>query len=421
METALHDTFEDLMSDRLAIARHRRAPLAKEREAFLRYLRDTCRTGSGNIKTTACYLLQIIGLLQLRKLRSVTPQEIEDASERWVRRRHVYHNCQSGFYGKRHFAWQARRWFRFAGKLKLPRTAQPFGMYLRTYVQAMRVEMGLSEATVRGRRFRTQEFLRWFARKHRPLRTVTASDLDSYIFRPSTNRGAVAIKSECGVLRAFFRYAEGRRWCASGIAGSVKAPLLRQDPFERRGLEWPDVLRLLRETSGSDPADIRAHALLQLFAVYGLRNSEAHKLQLKDIDWTNRILTIRRAKREGLQQFPLHASVARAVQRYINEVRPPCECPSLFVTLNGPFRPLIQPTVSAIVNSRMHRIGIQCRWHGPQALRHACATRLLALGASLSEIADFLGHRNDKTVQVYAKLDLKSLGEVSATDLGGAL
>jgi site-specific recombinase XerD len=417
----MRDTFEELMTEPIAIVRHRSEPLLKEREAFLRYLRDTCGTGLGNIRTTACYLLQIVRLLRLRQLRDVTPQEIEGVASRWIKRRHVYHNCRGGIHAQRHFAWTARRWFRFLGNLKTHRARQPFGWYLNDYVRAMKDEKGLSDATIRGRRFRTREFLNWFAKKHRPLRTVKISDLDSYIFRPSTSRGPVAIKCECGVLRSFFYYAETRRWCAQGIAKEIKAPLLRQDPFENRGLDWCDVIRLLQSTSGVDPADIRAHALLQLFVVYGLRNSEAHKLQLKDIDWTDRVLTVRRAKREGLQQFPLHDAVAKAIRRYIDEVRPTCDCPNVFVTLNGPFRPLIQPTVSAIVNSRMHRIGIIARWHGPQALRHACATRLLALGTPLTEIADFLGHRNDKTVQVYAKLDLAMLGEVSATDLAGAL
>ena len=415
------DTFEELMSERAAIARHRSEPLVKERESFLRYLRDNCGTSSGNIRTTACYLLHIIRLLGLRKVRRVAPQEIEVAAARWIRRQSACHASRGGIHAQRHFAWTARRWFRFLGNLQTRRARQPFGWYLNDFVRAMKDEKGLSDATIRGRRFRTREFLSWFAKKHRPLRTVTISDLDSYIFRPGTSRGPVAIKSECGVLRAFFYYAETRRWCAVGIAKEIKAPLLRQDPFENRGLTWSDVIRLLQSTSGPEPADIRAHALLQLFVVYGLRNSEAHKLQLNDIDWNNRVLTVRRAKREGLQQFPLHDTVAKAIRRYIDEVRPTCDCPNVFVTLNGPFRPLIQPTVSAIVNSRMHRIKIIARWHGPQALRHACATRLLALGTPLTEIADFLGHRNDKTVQVYAKLDLAMLREVSATDLAGAL
>jgi integrase/recombinase XerD len=54
-------------------------------------------------------------------------------------------------------------------------------------------------------------------------------------------------------------------------------------------------------------------------------------------------------------------------------------------------------------------------------LRHACATRLLSLGGSFTEIADFLGHRDTRTVQVYAKLDVRMLREISALDLIGSL
>jgi integrase/recombinase XerD len=196
----------------------------------------------------------------------------------------------------------ARRWFRFAGTLKVPRPSQPFNGFLFAYVQAMKTEKGLSEATVKGRRFRAQEFLKWFAKKHRRFRTITIDDADIYLFRGGSNRGPVTIKTESGALRAFFRYAEARRWCSLGIADAIKGPLLHRDPFEDQGPKWVDVIRLLRSTCESNPADIRAHALLQLFAVYGLRNSGAHRLQLKDIDWLNKTLTIRRAKREGLRK-----------------------------------------------------------------------------------------------------------------------
>ena len=62
----VRDTFEELMSEPATIDRHRTEPLVQEREAFLRYLRDTCGTGLRNIRTTACYLLQIVRLLRLR-------------------------------------------------------------------------------------------------------------------------------------------------------------------------------------------------------------------------------------------------------------------------------------------------------------------------------------------------------------------
>jgi site-specific recombinase XerD len=59
------------------------------------------------------------------------------------------------------------------------------------------------------------------------------------------------------------------------------------------------------------------------------------------------------------------------------------------------------------------------RFRGPHALRHACATHLLREGASLKEIADFLGHRDSKSVGLYAKYDTRLLRQVAAFGLSG--
>lgn len=170
--------FEKIMSDPTAIARHRTQPLAKEREEFLKHL-QVCGAGRASIQTAACYLLQITKLLRLRHLRDVTPDEVDRAAERWSRRRFVNHNVQPGPYSKDYFAWVTRRWLRFAGKLRLPRVHQPFRKHLVDYVEAMKLEKGLSESTIRGRRFRAAAFLRWYAKRHREFREVSATDADA--------------------------------------------------------------------------------------------------------------------------------------------------------------------------------------------------------------------------------------------------
>ena len=67
----------------------------------------------------------------------------------------------------------------------------------------------------------------------------------------------------------------------------------------------------------------------------------------------------------------------------------------------------------------MKRLGIVSAHNGPHALRHACATHSLRRGASLKEIADFLGHRDTKSVAIYAKYDTRSLRKVAAFRLVG--
>jgi integrase/recombinase XerD len=167
--------------------------------------------------------------------------------------------------------------------------------------------------------------------------------------------------------------------------------------------------------------DLRAKALLLLFAMYGLRRSEAANLLLADIDWAANRFTVRRAKRGGFQQFPLSEELGTAIRLYIENARPRCPFPNVFITLTAPYRPLVTHSISDVVRSRMRRLGIPTKHCGPHCLRHACATRLLHKGLSFIEIADFLGHRDTQSVNVYARLSTRMLREVAAMDLIGAL
>jgi len=65
-----------------------------------------------------------------------------------------------------------------------------------------------------------------------------------------------------------------------------------------------------------------------------------------------------------------------------------------------------------MVQKRMRRLGIASVCYGPHALRHSCATHLLAEGVSLKEIADHLGHVSLAATQIYAKVDMPALREV---------
>jgi integrase/recombinase XerD len=158
-----------------------------------------------------------------------------------------------------------------------------------------------------------------------------------------------------------------------------------------------------------------------LLSIYGLRRSEVVRLMLCDFDWTNQVFTVRRAKRGRIQQFPIGPDVNDALLQYTRYARPECSCQHLFVTLRPPYAPMNPTSVSMIVTRRMKRSRIYATKKGPHSLRHACATRLLQQGASLQEIADFLGHRDTKSVGIYAKFDMKALCEVSTLDPCGEL
>ena len=413
--------FDRYLSRATAILRHKSAPLAKERARFLLSLEAT-GTRRSAIRIASTYLLQVIDLLGLRQLRDVTLQEVDEAADRWSTIRNKDKEYPFGQAGVRCFAQTARRFLRFEGRLKLPRLPQRFSKYLTDYAEAMSSERGLSEATIRGRRYRAADFLRWYSRRHRGLEGIHLTHIDAYTSRkPIEGRNPITRHSESSCLRAFFRHAESRGWCQLGIASAIQLPPLRRELFERQGPVWKDVQRLLATTQGSDPSDLRAKPLLILFALYGLRRSEAANLLLTDIDWVANRFTVRRAKRGGFQEFPLSDELAKALRRYVDNARPRSSCPQIFMTLKAPLRPLVAHTVSDVVRSRMRKLGISSKHTGPQSLRHSCASRLLHNGLSFVDIADFLGHRDTQNVNVYARLSTHMLREVAALDLVGAL
>jgi integrase/recombinase XerD len=187
------------------------------------------------------------------------------------------------------------------------------------------------------------------------------------------------------------------------------------------GPSWDDVKRMLAAVQGDRPADIRNRALLMLLAVYGLRAGEVVTLRLESFNWERETLRVFHHKSQKPRTYPLCRSVGDAVLRYLREVRPRSDRREVFLTLLRPFRPLQSDCLWGIVSQRLHALGIILPHYGSHALRHACATHLLAQGLSLKEIGDHLGHRHPDTTRIYAKVDLARLRMVGDFDLEGLL
>ena len=91
-------------------------------------------------------------------------------------------------------------------------------------------ERGLAPVTIQARVVQTVAFLAWFSkRRRRELRTISLKDVDRYLAEKASVWTKVSLASSAAILRAFFRYAENRRWCAAGIACGIKSPPIRTD------------------------------------------------------------------------------------------------------------------------------------------------------------------------------------------------
>jgi integrase/recombinase XerD len=403
-----------------ARSRHRLAPLLKEREQYLSHL---LRQGTSHlrVRSVAAYLIQIVRLMELTSLRSVELDEIKKAAESWANYRGPHRRRKAGQAALFSFTNVAKNWFRFHHRLAMPPASPgPFDEFLKDFVEFMRSAQGLSAETIKGYRSRAGLFLRWLAKRHDSLSLVSLNDVDDFLARKATDGWSPASLAAQGqALRAFFGHAGIRVWCAPGIARGIQSPAVPKYDGLRKGPSWKEVRRLLQSTGGTKTATLRARAVLSLCSIYALRSSEVARLRLSDFDWRDETLAVQRSKRGGLQHYPIQYEVGEAILRYLRKGRPRCSCRHVFVTLHPPYRPLRSSSLWQITSRRIKQLGIASRHKGPHSLRHACATHLLNKGTSLKEIADFLGHRDSRSIGLYAKYDTRTLRKVAAFRLAG--
>jgi integrase/recombinase XerD len=403
-----------------ALRRHLDAPLLKEREEFLSHL---SRLGTDRLpmQNMAWWLLQIIKILKLKRLRYVDMREIVRAARRLAQQKGSKRNTP-GRPAARLFTYAATKWLRFHGKLKVPSpTRQAFSRRLEEFNEFMR-GLDFRSSTMETNTPRVAEFLNWFSRKHQRLSRLTILDVDHFLaYKLAMGSVPPTVKSISSSLRAFLSYAESRKWCAKGIASLTRGPAVGRFSIRRQGRKWKEVRQLLQSTKGNSQSDLRAKAAIPLLSVYALRGGEMGALLLEDLDWVKKTLTVRRFKRGKVQIYPLLPEIERALRKYITKARPHCSCPQLFVTIRPPYRKLTRHAVYHITHSRLERLGYRSGPRGPHSLRHASATRLLEKGASLKQIGDFLGHRDHRSVLSYAKFDPKTLRKVAELRLDGLL
>lgn len=312
-----------------------------------------------------------------------------------------------------------RPWLRFLGWWREPSAGLEYQSQLDEYVRWMRDERGFTPSTLEQWTRVIGRFLRWCDQTNRQLGDLQAGDIDAYFVTQATGRWSrVSVANTASALRGFLRYAGKRGMCADSLAGSICRPRLYRQESLPYAPGWSDVQRMLADAETDKPRDIRDRAILLLLAVYGMRSGEVVALRLDQIDWSGRTLRLFRLKRRQLQIYPLVSSVAEALARYIDTVRPSSSCPEVFLCMQAPRRPLKAGSIYDVANRRFVALGIEAAHRGGHALRHACASRLLAEGLSIKEIGDHLGHRSTATTSIYAKVNLAALREVGAFDLG---
>lgn len=403
--------FEEIFTAPFTLQRHRNAALLPQRLEFLQNYSDV-GAARHTLRQLAERLLRLVDRMPKRP-----PNGMNDRGLQRLIGTVLLRGASTDY--RRYVELEAKRWFEFLGWWHAP-DVKPIDPALGRFIDWMRSERGLSANTIASWTRWIAHFLRWCQSQTLTLDVLQPQHIDAYLATYQArgwNRRSVGFI--VAMMRVFLRQAASRGECAATLAGSIFGPRVYSLEGIPASLSWDEVQRVLATANGSSEQDIRDRAILMLMAIYGLRRGEIVALRLDQIDWSGQQLHIWRLKRQQPQVYPLVPAVAQALARYVDLVRPAVSDPNVFITLKVPRKSMMPQSLYVIVQHRLRSIGIDRPKMGPHALRHACASRMLAQGLSLKEIGDHLGHSSTQATTAYTKVDMAALRAVAAFDLGG--
>lgn len=213
-------------------------------------------------------------------------------------------------------------------------------------------------------------------------------------------------------LRGYFRF---RTICGDqvhGLIGVVPYPANWQLASLPKALNSAEVECLVDSLGWAGPSARRADAMVRLALDLGLRCGEIAKLALDDIDWYAGTIILRKTKSRREDVLPLPQTTGRAIADYLRLERPQATSRAVFVRRTAPCdQPIGPDCVRKAIRHAYARADLP--YTRAHLLRHTMASRLLAGGSSLKEVADVLRHRSLNTTLIYAKLDSRNLAAVA--------
>ncbi len=173
-------------------------------------------------------------------------------------------------------------------------------------------------------------------------------------------------------------------------------------------LSQEEVEALLDAPDANKEGGSRDKAMLETMYATGLRVSELCGLQLRNINFPNRIITIY-GKGNKQRSVPLGEFALEYLEAYINGPRkrnPGKKSPYVFLNRDG--NPISRVYFFTQIRRYAEKAGLDVEI-SPHTLRHCFATHLLENGAQLKMVQEMLGHSHLSTTQIYTEVSSKRI------------
>ncbi|MET0751834.1 MAG: tyrosine recombinase XerC [Pyrinomonadaceae bacterium] len=292
--------------------------------------------------------------------------------------------------------------------------------YLQQFLQHLRYERNVSQHTLRNYSSDLEQFRDHLFRIDKRT-DVPVSEIDHLTIREwmadlhGENKKKTSIARKLASLRTFFQFL-----VREGVLENNPAKLVATPRVERKlpnHLSMEDAVRFIETPDLNTDLGKRDRAILEFLYATGMRVGELVGLNLKDIDFREKLVRVT-GKRKKQRILPFGEPSLQALMYYLNETRatflnncPPAERDEQAVFLNYQGTRITTRSVGRMVDKYI-KLCADIHDISPHSLRHSFATHLLDSGADLRDIQELLGHARLSTTQIYTQVSMEKLIEV---------
>ena len=216
--------------------------------------------------------------------------------------------------------------------------------------------------------------------------------------RRKTPLSSSHIYSQLLAIKLYFDYLE-------------RTKIIKQNPYNLRIKQTTKNERIVFtqeeiELLYKNTQNLEEKTILHLCYGCGLRRSEAQDLNIKDVNFEQKLLFIRKGKGKKRRVIPLTEAIVKDLKDYFSYTE--------IVRKEGEESFLVNIYGSKIKGDNMYELfkrilkrtqNLKPENYCLHSLRHSIATHLLENEMSIEMVRDFLGHSQLKTTQIYTRIN----------------
>ena len=278
---------------------------------------------------------------------------------------------------------------------------------LRRYEEYITVELRLKKDSISTYMGECRFFIYYLEDKKIDLSSIQVQDIiDFLITRQAEGISQRTIAKTLSSIRSFYKFLLLEEHVLNNPAELIDMPKINMripKVFSREEIE-----KFFSFIDTRKPLGIRDRSLYELIYSCGLRISEAVRLKLTHLFFTQALIRVE-GKGNKQRLVPVGEYALYWLKRYMNEARPEIlkkNRQNDYLFLNHWGKKLSRKGVWKRFKQIAMNAGIDGKVH---TLRHSFATHLLSGGADLRSVQELLGHADISTTQVYTHVEDEEL------------